>query len=76
MTYKQRVRAGIIRRLKHIQPYIDRWHEAMAWMCHPANIAFANKVLNDFATQVLQVAEDESVNVSTDNADGLVLQKS
>ena len=63
MTYRDKVKQGIIVRLKNIQPYIDHWDQAMAWMVHPANLAFAHRILLEFTDHVLKAAEDKSVDV-------------
>lgn len=63
MSYEAKIKCGIVQRLKYIQPYIDHWDEAMAWMAHPANVGFAHKTLMDFASQLLEVADDKSAHV-------------
>ena len=65
MSYEEKIKCGIIQRLKYIQPYIDHWDEAMAWMAHPANVGFAHKTLMDFANQLLEVAGDKSAHVGS-----------
>lgn len=65
MTYREKVRQGIIVRLKNIQPYIDHWDEALAWMSHPANYLIAHQTMTEFAGMVLQAADDQSVRVNS-----------
>ena len=58
MTYREKVKQGIMTRLKNIQPYIDHWDEAIARMSHPANMGMAHSTMMEFAGIVLQAAED------------------
>ena len=60
MSRKDKIKAGIIHRLQQIQPYIERWDEAMAWMSHPANLFSAHETMMEFASQVLRLAGDDS----------------
>ncbi len=76
MTYREKIRQGIIVRLKNVQSYIDHWDEALAWMSHPANYILAHQTMTEYAGMILQAAEDESVRVySRLTLDGLVLQE-
>ena len=61
MQYNDVIIEGIKIRLKNIQPYIDHWHEAIAWMSHPTNLAFAHRTMLDYVGNVLQAAGDTSV---------------
>lgn len=63
MSKDEKLRQGIMQRLSYIQPYVDHWDQAMAWMAHPANLSFAHQILMDFSSQLLQIVGDESANV-------------
>ena len=63
MSYREKVKQGIMTKLKIMQPYIDHWDEAIAWMSHPANMGMAHTTMMDIAGIVLQAAEDKSVRV-------------
>lgn len=60
MTRRDKIKAGIIHRLQQIQPYVERWDEALAWMSHPANLYSAHETMMNFASQVLTLAGDQS----------------
>lgn len=60
ISYRQKVKLGIMYRLKNIQPYIEHWDEALSWVCHPLNLPTAHETMMDFSGKVLQAAGDKS----------------
>lgn len=58
------LKKGVKKRLNLIGPYIDHWDQALALLCHPANIKDSYTRMFRFSNDLLYFSEDRSIDVN------------
>ncbi|KAG0293639.1 Ubiquinone biosynthesis protein coq9, mitochondrial [Linnemannia gamsii] len=61
---QEKIKLGTLTRLGMIAPYIDRWHEALAIMGQPSNVAMSLNHLAKIVDEIWHLAGDKSADMN------------